>query len=63
MGGCLLHAPYWGIWPSTQACVLTGNQTSDPLVRRPVLNPLSYTSQGKIGEFLCSHFNIENGRR
>ena len=32
--------------PGTQAHALTGNQTGDPLVRRPVLNPLSYTSQG-----------------
>ena len=33
-------------WPATQACALTGNQTSNPLVHRPMLNPLSYTSQG-----------------
>ena len=33
------------IWPTTQACALTGNQTSNPLVRRLALNPLSYTSQ------------------
>ena len=33
-------------WPATQACALTGNQTSNPLVHRPALNPLSYTSQG-----------------
>ena len=33
-------------WPATQACALAGNQTGDPLVRRPMLNPLSYTSQG-----------------
>ena len=26
---------------------LTGNGTSDPLVHRPVLNPLSHTSQGR----------------
>ena len=30
-----------------QACALTRNQTSDPLVCRLVLNPLSHTSQGK----------------
>ena len=30
-----------------QACTLTGNQTSDLTIHRPVLNPLSYTSQGK----------------
>ena len=33
-------------WPATQACALTGNQTSDPLIRRPIFDPLSYTSQG-----------------
>ena len=32
--------------PATQACARTGNQTSDPLVHRPALNPLSHTSQG-----------------
>ena len=35
-----------GTWPTTQACALTGNRTSDPLVCRLTLNPLSYTSQG-----------------
>ena len=35
-----------GTQPTTQASALTGNQTSDPLLDRPVLNPLSYTSQG-----------------
>ena len=44
--GCLSHAPHWGTWPTTQACALTGNGTSDPFVRRPALNPLSHTSQG-----------------
>ena len=37
-----------GTWPTTQARALTGNQTSDPLVRRLVLNSLSHTSQGCI---------------
>ena len=45
MCGCLSCA-LLGTWPATQACALTGNQTSDPVVYRPVLNPLSYTSQG-----------------
>ena len=36
-----------GTWPTTQACALTGNWTSDSLVRRPALNPLSYISQGQ----------------
>ena len=41
----LMHSQL-GTWPATQTCALTGNWTSDPLVCRPVLNPLSYTSQG-----------------
>ena len=36
----------WGTWPTTQACALTGNRTSDPLLHRLVLNSLSHTSQG-----------------
>ena len=39
--------PLLGTWPATQACALTGNRTSDPLVRRLAFNPLSHTSQGK----------------
>ena len=45
MCGCLSCAPPMGAWPATQACALTGNQTSSPLVLRPALNLLSYTSQ------------------
>ena len=41
-----LKHPQLGTWPKTQACAVTGNQTRDPLVLRPVLNPLSHTSQG-----------------
>ena len=41
----LVH-PQLGTWPMTQACSLTGNRISDPLVRRLVLSPLSYTSHG-----------------
>ena len=26
------HVPLTGTWPATQACALTGNRTSDPLV-------------------------------
>ena len=37
--------PLLRTWPVTQACVLTGNPASDPLVHRPALNPLSHTSQ------------------
>ena len=44
--GWLSHAPYWRSWPATQACALTGNRTSDLLIHRLVLKPLSHTSQG-----------------
>ena len=46
-----------GIWPSTRAYALTGNRTGDPLVCRPVLNPLSYPSQGPI-VFLLNKFRM-----
>ena len=46
-----LAHPLLMAWPTTQACALTGNQTSDPLVRRPALNPLSHTSQGSACPF------------
>ena len=44
-GAVASHAPLLGTWPATQACALTGNQSSDPLVCRPKINPLRYTSQ------------------
>ena len=47
-----LMRPLLGIWSTTQACALIGNQTGDPLVHRPMLNPLSYTSQGQIPIFV-----------
>ena len=50
-----LARPQLGTWPTTQACALTENQTSDPLVHRPVLNPLSHTSQG-LKKFLKKFF-------
>ena len=43
--------PSLGTWPTTQACALTGNRTSDPLVRRLALNPLSHTSQARYLTF------------
>ena len=33
-------------WPTTQACALPGNQTSDPFDLKLVLNPLSHSNQG-----------------
>ena len=40
--------PLVGTWPTTQACALTGNRTSDPLDCRPACTPLSHTSQGSL---------------
>ena len=40
-----LTRPLLGTWPATRAHALTGNQTRDPLIHGPVLNPLSHTSQ------------------
>ena len=51
-----LARPPLGNWPTTQACALTGNRTSDPLVRRLVLNPLSHTSQGQFCMFFKKYF-------
>ena len=39
--------PSLGTWPTAQARALTGNQTSDPLVCRLELSPLSRTGQGQ----------------
>ena len=44
-----------GAWPATQACGLIGNQTSDPLVCRLMLNLLSHTSQGRTWIFIKYH--------
>ena len=49
-----------GTWPTTQACALMGNWTCDPLLLRPKLNPLSYTSQGP---FLLFEIVISNMSR
>ena len=45
------HPPPTGAWPETQICALTGNGTSDLLVHRLALNPLSHTSQGNTDRF------------
>ena len=51
------HAPPTGDLAKTQACALTGNQTSDPLVHRLALNPLNHTSQGSFWPFLSVWFS------
>ena len=49
--GLPLAHPQMGTWPATQACALTGNRTSDPLLCSLVLNSLSHTSQGMFPIF------------
>ena len=56
-----LTHPLLGTWPATQACALTGNRTSDLSVRRLVLNPLSYTSQGIMCVVLTTSWSHKNG--
>ena len=50
-----LTRPLLGTRPAAQACALTRNGTSDPLVHRPALSPLSHTSQG-----VYKLFKLEN---
>ena len=55
-----LTYPHLGTWPTTQACALTRNRTGNPLVQRPALSPLSYTSQGSV--CLLTTPNTAHGR-
>ena len=51
----LLTCPQPGTWLTIQAWALIGDRTSDPLVRRPALRPLSHTSwcHGDSFEMFC----------
>ena len=53
------QGPLPGTRPATQACALTGNGTSSPLVRRPAFNPLSHTSQSSAKIFKTSPIIVE----
>ena len=59
-----LTCPLLGTWPTTQACVLSGNWTGNPLVLRLALNPLSHKSQGLFlkKDFIYLFF-LERGER
>ena len=46
----LMH-PLLGTWPTTQACALDWELNWQPFGSRPMLNPLSYTSQGLLVPF------------
>ena len=51
-----------GTWPATQACALTGNWTSNSLVDRLALNPLSHNQPELPLVFLkWVHSNQSNG--
>ena len=61
MCGCLSCAPHWGplgTWPATQACAPTGSWTSNPLIHRLALNPLSHTSHGSFYIFFSIYLFI-----
>ena len=47
----LLSCPLLVTWSATQACALTGNQTSDTLVHSLAFSPLSHTSQSSSPNF------------
>ena len=47
----------WGTWPVTQACALNGHRTSDLMVLRPALSPLSHSSWG-WRKFQVSRFEL-----
>ena len=53
-----LTHPQFRTRPTTQACAPTGNWTCNPLVHRPVLNPLSHTNQGQKLLFLWQSFPL-----
>ena len=59
-----LSHPYLGSWPTTEAFAQTGNQTSNLLVCKPSLNPLSHTSQGYMLDimFFLHCLEISNKR-
>ena len=52
--GDLAHNP--GMYPGA----LAGNRTGDLSVHRPVLNPLSHTSQGSLSFFLSSFLSLSS---
>ena len=51
-----LEHPLLRAWPTPQACALSGNRTSDPLVHRLVTNPLSHSSKGQSSHFKGNKF-------
>ena len=51
-----LVCPLLGTWPTTQTCALTGNQTSNTLVRRLLLNPEAHRPGREL--FLFYYFSF-----
>ena len=52
------RTPSVGTWPATQACALTRNWTSDLLILRPALSPLSHSSQGSSCLYASFSFSL-----
>ena len=50
-----LACPLLGTWPATRACATTENWTSNSLVHRPMLHPLSNTNWGYVFQVKCGH--------
>ena len=46
--GCVLHAPWLGSKPATQACALTQNRTHELSVCGMTLNPLNHTGHSRF---------------
>ena len=51
--------PPTGELATTQMCALTGNQTGDPLLRRPTLNPLSWVTDERMREARDIHVSSQ----
>ena len=60
MCACLPCAPDGGPGLFTQACALTGNETGNPLVCRPALNPLSQPARAEVSPFAIAWVDMEN---
>ena len=53
-----LACPKLGTWPTTVACALTGDPTSDPLTHTPATNPLGHMSQGYNWVFFSKELSV-----
>ena len=59
MCGCLLSIPHWGPGLQPRYVPWTRNRTSDTLVPRSALSPLSHTSQGVRNISFCWWLDLD----